>query len=122
MELAFHVMSQCPFGGMVENAVKPALDQLGPAVDFRLHFIGEEPSPGRLTSMHGDKEVQGDMLQICAMKLAPDRFMDLVLCMNKDMKAIPGNFDACAVDSKVDGPKVKACANGKEGRDRKSVV
>ncbi len=116
VEVAFHVMSQCPFGVQVENAIKPVLDQLGPAVDFKLYFIGDEPSPGQLTSMHGESEVKGDLLQVCAAKHAPDRYMDLILCMNKNMREIPGNFDACAAETKLDAARIKACAEGEEGK------
>ncbi len=115
VQLAFHVMSQCPFGVQVENGIKPVLDQLGSAVDFKLFFIGDEAA-GELASMHGAKEVKGDLLQVCAMKVAPDRFMDVVICMDKDSKAIPGNFDACAAEAKVDAAKINACANGDEGK------
>ncbi len=116
VEVAFHVMSQCPFGVQVENAIKPVLDQLGPAVDFKLHFIGDEPSPGQLTSMHGEAEVKGDLLHVCAAKHDPARYMDLILCMNKNMRQIPNNFDACAAEAKMDAARIKECAEGEEGK------
>ncbi len=115
VEVVFHVMSQCPFGVQVEKGIKPVLDQLGKAVDFKLHFIGDEKD-GALTSMHGENEVKGNLLQICAMKHAPDAYMNVIECMNKNMKEIPNNFDACATEVKVDGAKIKACADGDEGK------
>jgi len=115
VEVAFHVMSQCPFGVQVEKGIKPVLDQLGKAVDFKLIFIGDEKD-GKMTSMHGDNEIKGDLLQLCAMKLAPDTFMNVIECMNKNVKEIPNNFDACATEAKIDGAKVKACADGDEGQ------
>lgn len=116
VEVAFHIMSQCPFGVQVVNAIKPVLDQLGPAVDFKLHFIGDEPSPGQLTSMHGDSEVKGNLLEICAAKHAPDKYMDVLVCMNKNFREIPGNFDACAAEAKVDAQRIKQCAESDEGK------
>ncbi|MBP7125180.1 hypothetical protein KBD49_02320 [Myxococcota bacterium] len=116
VEFTMHVMSQCPFGVQVENAFKPVKDKLGDAVDLRIEFIGQEPSPGQLTSMHGDNEVKGNLLQICALNLDPAKGYDLILCMNKDMRAIPGNFDACAAEVKIDAAKVKACAEGDQGK------
>jgi len=114
--VAFHVMSQCPFGTQVEDGIKPVLDQLGDAVDFQLHFIGDEPTPGQLESMHGPSEVQGDMIHICAAKHAPKKYMDVIVCMNRDMRAIPGNFDACATEVGIDPAPIKACASGDEGK------
>lgn len=114
--LAFHVMSQCPFGVQVENGIKPVLEKLGKAVDFQLYFIGDEPQPGQLTSMHGDNEVKGNIVQLCSKKYAPDQYMNVIACMNKNARDIPNNFDACATETKVDAAKIKACAAGDEGK------
>ena len=91
----FFIMSQCPFGVQVDNGIKPVLDKLGNAVEFNRHFIGQEKE-GQLTSMHGENEIKGDMLQICAAKVEPKKYLDLLFCMNKEYKQIPTNFDACA--------------------------
>jgi len=115
VEVSFHVMSQCPFGVQVENGIKPALDQLGKAVDFKLNFIGQEAG-GVLSSMHGDAEVKGNLLHICAAKHAPEKYMDVVVCMNEKMREIPGNFDECAKKAQVDAAKIKTCADGEEGK------
>jgi glutaredoxin len=114
--VVFHVMSQCPFGTQVEDAIKPVLDQIGDAVDFKLEFIGDEPSPGQLESMHGPSEVQGNLVHICAAKHAPKKYMDVIVCMNRDMRGIPGNFEACATETGVDAAPIKACAEGEEGK------
>lgn len=116
VSVEFFVMSQCPFGVQVENAIKPVLDELGKAVDFKINFIGDEPNPGQLTSMHGENEVKGDLQHICAQKYFPDKFMNLIVCQNKNMRDIPNNFDECAKEAGIDGAKVKACAEGDEGK------
>lgn len=115
VEVAFHVMSQCPFGVQVENAIKPVLDKLGKAVDFKIYYIGDE-SNGQLTSMHGENEVKGDLQQVCAAKYHPDTYINFILCQNKNAREIPNNFDACADEAKLDKAKVKACAEGEEGK------
>lgn len=116
VEVSFHVMSQCPFGVQVENAIKPVLDKLGQYVDFKLNFIGDEPVPGKLTSMHGENEVKGDIIQLCTKKYAPDKFMDVIVCMNRNMKEIPSNFASCASELGIDPTKINSCAEGDEGR------
>lgn len=110
------VMSQCPFGVMVENAIAPALEKLGDYVDFQLNFIGEEPSPGQLSSMHGENEVKGDIVQLCAKKYAPEKYMKFILCMNKDSRSIPNNWEGCANENQLDVAKLKACYEGEEGK------
>ena len=115
VELAMHVMSQCPFGVQVENAIAPVKDQLGKALDLKIYFIGDEQD-GKLTSMHGDNEVKGDLQHVCAIKHAPDGYLKLMLCQNKNMREIPNNFDACATEAKLDAAKIKACVDGDEGK------
>ena len=116
VEVAFHVMSQCPFGVQVVNGIAPVLKKMGDNIDFKLYFIGDEKD-GKLTSMHGESEVQGNIVQLCTLKHAPDNYMDVFLCMNKNMREIPGNFDACADTAKVDKAKIKACSDGDEGKN-----
>lgn len=116
VEFVMHVMSQCPFGVQVENGFAPVLKKMGDHIDFKIEFIGNEPSPGQFTSMHGDAEVKGNLLHLCAIKHEPQKYMDLIVCMNKNMREIPNNFDACATETQIDAAKVKTCAEGDEGK------
>ena len=110
----FFVMSQCPFGLQVEKAIEPVLKKMGADIDFRLGFIGQEKE-GKLVSMHGQAEVDGNKVQLCAIKHNPNKYMDMILCMNKDMKKIPGNWEACAKSTGCDVAKIKTCYEGIEG-------
>ena len=92
VEFVMHVMSQCPFGVQVENGFAPVLKKMGDHIDFKIEFIGDEPTPGQFTAMHGDSEVKGNILHLCTIKHEPVKFMDLILCMNKDMRQIPNNL------------------------------
>ena len=114
VKLSFHVMSKCPYGVQVLNAVKPALDQLGNAVDFELNYIANEKD-GNWMPMHGATERQGDKTSLCAKKHLPKDYMNLIVCMNKESRKIPENFESCANELKLDIAKVKACADGDEG-------
>lgn len=118
VEFAMHIMSQCPFGAQVQKGFAPALEKLGAAVDFKMEFIGDEPTPGNLTSMHGANEVAGNKYEICAIKHAPADYMKMVVCMANDMRNIPKNVDQCATEAKFAPEltaKIKACAEGDEG-------
>lgn len=117
VKFTMHVMSQCPFGVQVENGFAPVLKKMGDHIDFAIEFIGDEPTPGQFTAMHGENEVKGNILHLCTIKHEPKKFMDLIVCMNKDMRQIPNNFDACATETQVDAAKIKACADGQEGKD-----
>lgn len=113
----FYVMSQCPYGTQVEDAVKPVLDKFGNAVEFSLNFIGEETSPGKFQSLHGIKEVLGDTVQLCAAKYDSDKYMDMVVCMNENAQDIPENWEECAKDANMKVDKIKACYDGDEGKE-----
>lgn len=116
VKLEFYVMSQCPYGVQVENAIKPALDQLTGYVDFSLNFIVTEAGPGDFKSLHGPAEVEGDILQLCAAKLSPTKYMDFVACQNENVKDIQNNYKACAQKVQIDVAALDTC-KGKEGKD-----
>jgi protein-disulfide isomerase len=115
-KLDFYVMSQCPYGTQVEDAVKPALDKLKGSVDFSVNFIASDLGDGTFRSLHGDNEVQGDIVQLCAMKYNPDNYMDLIVCMNQNAASIPGNWQKCVQDNNLDVQKIKTCYEGAEGK------
>ena len=118
VKVEFYVMSQCPYGTQVENAIAPVLENLGNAVDFRLDFIGQETSPGVFQSLHGEKEVKGDIVQLCAKKYYPDnyQYFKFVVCQNKDAANVDTNWLTCAQENKMDATKLKTCLEGAEGK------
>jgi hypothetical protein len=116
VQLDFYVMSQCPYGVQVEDGVKPALDKLGNRVKFSLNFIASDNGDGTYNSLHGQNEVQGDIVQLCAAKYNPDKYMGMVVCMNKDSKLIPSNWEQCAKDSGLMVEKIRTCYTDAEGK------
>ncbi|MFH0875508.1 MAG: GILT family protein [archaeon] len=115
-KVEFYVMSQCPYGTQVEDGIAPVLKKLGGSVDFSLNFIANDNGDGTFKSLHGENEVKGDIVQLCAAKYNPDKYMDMVICMNKDAKSIPGNWEKCSADNGLDSAKIKACYEGEEGK------
>lgn len=57
--LDFYVMSQCPYGTQVEDAIAPVIERFGPAVDFKVDYIARDLGNGRFQSLHGNTEVAG---------------------------------------------------------------
>ncbi|MBI4918220.1 MAG: DsbA family protein [Acidobacteria bacterium] len=117
-KLQFYIMSQCPFGVQVLDGVIPALRQIGPWVDFKVDFIGGIAGD-QLTSMHGENEVAGDIVELCTIQHAPAKWMDMFSCWDKDIGAFPGNWRDCATQSQLDAPaieRVAACTDGPEGK------
>ncbi|MBN2052139.1 DsbA family protein [Candidatus Woesearchaeota archaeon] len=118
VKVEFYVMSQCPYGTQVENAIAPVLKSMGDAVDFHLDFIVSETSPGTFQSLHGAKEVTGNIVQLCAMKYYPTnyKYIDFILCQNKDATNVDTNWVSCAQQNGMDVNKLKTCLEGEEGK------
>jgi len=114
--LDFHIMSKCPFGVKVLQAITPVLEKMGDNIDFKVHYIGREKD-GEMTSMHGEQEVQGDIIQLCVNKLGDrDAWLAFLKCQNEDWRKIPEGWEKCAETAKVDVKKIKECSDGEEGQ------
>ncbi|MBU1243116.1 thioredoxin domain-containing protein [Myxococcota bacterium] len=117
LKVEFYVMSQCPYGVEVENAVKPVLDKIGNLIDFKLDYIVNPLPDGSFKSLHGQPEVDGNIVQLCANKYAPEKFWAFLGCQNKNMRDVHNNWKACAEQNGLDVAKLQACKDGQEGKD-----
>jgi glutaredoxin len=113
--MEIYVMSQCPYGVQVEEALKPVKEQLGDSFTLDVQFIGDGDA-SNLQSMHGPSEVKGNIAQLCAHKLDPAKSFDFIGCQNKDMRAVHENWKACGTELKYDEAKLAACVDGDEGK------
>ncbi len=110
-----YVMSQCPYGVQVENSFIPIAKKFGDSLDLNIDFIADEAGDG-FRSLHGQKETDGDIIQLCAEKYSGAKYLDLILCMNENPSAIPGNWESCAKNLGIDSAKVDTCFKGEEGK------
>lgn len=113
--LELFVMSQCPYGVEVVNAATEARKQLGGGLAMDVEFIGDG-SPGKLESMHGKPEVDGDLAQICAKDMAPDRYLDFISCQNKNPRAVDKNWRDCASEGGLEASAIESCMTGDKGQ------
>ena len=116
VKLDFYVMSQCPYGTQVEDAIAPVLEKIGDNVDFNLEFIATENPDGSFSALHGQPEVLGNIVQLCAIEHEPESYMDMIVCMNKDARSIPNNWEACAEENDLSVELIKECYEGEEGK------
>ncbi len=116
LKVDLYVMSQCPYGVQAENILIPLSEELSPRIDLELFFVGTEPQPGVPGSLHGETEVMADLLQICTGRHDQKNQFGLIMCMNEDLDAMPGNFDDCAAKLGMKTEMIKACADGDEGK------
>ncbi len=114
-KLEMFVMSECPYGVQVENAVAPVKKQLGDKLDVSINYIGSGDKSS-LSSMHGPGEVKGDIVQLCVKKLAAAKSLDFITCQNKNPRAVDTNWKDCAKEAGIDEAKLTACSDGDEGK------
>jgi protein-disulfide isomerase len=115
--LDFHIMSKCPFGVKVLQAITPVIEKMGENIDFNVHYIGREKD-GELTSMHGEQEVKGNILQLCADEIGDfDAWLAFLKCQNEDWRKIPEGWEKCAESAKIDSKKLKECYEGEQGQN-----
>jgi predicted DsbA family dithiol-disulfide isomerase len=116
VDMTFHVMSQCPYGTQVEDAIAPVLEELGDNINFRLEYIGAETADG-FSSLHGQPEVEGDIIQLCVQDLYPEELMTFVVCQNKNPSDLKGSVGKCAEEASINAEKINECAEGEKGKE-----
>jgi 2-hydroxychromene-2-carboxylate isomerase len=116
VKVELYVMSQCPYGVKAEQAFDPVIAKLGADVDYRVEYIGDKTPAGELSSMHGQKEVTGDIVQLCAMKHSP-KWVELIACQNESWRNVDTNWDACAKKLGIATESIGACLGGSEGKE-----
>jgi len=117
VKLDFYLMSQCPYGTQVVDAIAPVKEKLGDALDLNLNFIANDNGDGTFRSLHGQPEVEGNIVQLCAIKYNPEEYMGMLTCQNKNAGAIPGNWEACASENGLEVEKIRSCFEGEEGKE-----
>jgi len=116
VDLNFYVMSQCPYGTQVMDAIAPVLEKLKGAVNFEVNYIAADLGDGQFNSLHGNNEVKGNIVQLCAAKYNPDKYMKMIVCMDENAGAIPGNWESCASKYGLDIQSIKKCYEEDEGK------
>ncbi len=109
------VMSQCPYGVQALNAMQEVLTNFkGAGLAFNVNYIASGNAKNGFNSLHGPAEVDEDLRELCVMKkYAKDaKYMDYVLCRNKDIRST--DWEKCAAG--FDAKAIKACAEGDEGK------
>ncbi|MBW2276512.1 MAG: DsbA family protein [Deltaproteobacteria bacterium] len=115
VEVQMYLMSQCPYGVQALDGVLPAIEKIGGGVGLEIDYIGNERD-GKLESMHGESEVTGNIAQLCAAKLAPQKHHAYLACMNKEWRTIPENWESCAKEAGIDAAALGKCKDGDEGK------
>lgn len=119
-----YVMSQCPYGTQAVNALGPVMAALGDHVELDIDYIARVAGDG-FSSLHGQSEVIGNMIQLCAMELAPESYLDFIICQNNgNVRDLTSSIDSCAEQTGIDAEAIKTCYAGERGAEllRESIA
>jgi len=112
-----YIMSKCPFATKVLQSLDLVLAGLGDHVDLQVDYIGTVED-GVPTSMHGESEVDGDILHLCAADQGSrDQWREFVVCLADDYRTIPRDWEHCAERADLDLGRMSTCFDGPRGRE-----
>ena len=116
-DLQVFVMSDCPYGKQAIQALKQVADNFGDSITYDVHYIANE-NGGAFTSLHGQYEVDEDIVQLCVKTYSPDEWLDYINCRSTNgVKDI--DWHICANEAGITSIAVKTvekCVNGSKGK------
>jgi thioredoxin 1 len=103
------IVSYCPFGLQMQRALSGIVGQIPDlSQNIKVRYI-VKMADGNVTSMHGQKESDENLRQICMREEQPAKFWKYTSCFLES-----GNSSQCLKTSKVDEVKLNGClADGK---------
>lgn len=90
------IMSHCPYGTQAEKGLLPVASLLKGKIDFEIKYVSY--------AMHGQKELDEQMNQVCIKNEQADKFNAYLTCFLED-----GNGARCLNASKIDTVKLAKC-------------
>jgi glutaredoxin len=100
------VVANCPYGLQTQRLFKKAITDIGAmAQNLEVRYIGSIEN-GKIISMHGDKEAQENLKQICLRDEQPGVFMPYLSCYMQE-----GKTDECNATAGVNTANLKACTD-----------
>jgi hypothetical protein len=103
-KVAGFIVADCPFGLQMQRVMNKAIsEQPALANVFEVRYIGGI-TDGKITSMHGDKEAQENLRQICLREEQKTMYWPYVACYMKE-----GKTDACVTQVGVNAANLTAC-------------
>jgi hypothetical protein len=89
--------------------------RLGPRMNLTVDYIGTSTN-GVLSAIYGERDVQGDMLQLCAARHGTrESWLDFVSCQSQSFTTIPAGWEGCLSREPALVEAVRACATNEEG-------
>lgn len=103
-QMTAFVVADCPYGLQMQRLINKAIKEelkLGESITVR--YLGSV-TDGKITSMHGDKEAQENLTQICIREEQPALYWPYVSCYMQE-----GKGEDCQKTVGVNASKLTAC-------------
>lgn len=106
-KLTAFIVANCPFGLQMQRAFNKTLGEIPQLLpNLNIKYIGAIEN-GVITSMHGDKEAQENLRQICIREEQKEKYWPYVSCYMQE-----GKTDECLNSAQVDQNMLKSCVDG----------
>ena len=116
LDVELYIMSKCPYAAQVIPGIAELARSLGPRANVTVGYIGTVDAKGELSSMHGPTEVEADLAQVCAGKIAPARQLAMMACQTRAGYAqAEATVGACAAEAGIPVASLRACIASGEG-------
>ena len=117
VQVELYLMSKCAHGAKALNSIIRVKESLGNHFDLHIDYIGANltNSDRPFASLHGQPEIEGNMVQLCAAEVAPNKHLAFLKCMSKEHERIPENWQTCAQSLGIDTSGLADCKDGKRG-------
>jgi len=130
--VSLFIMSQCPYGTMAQATLKEVVTAM-PELNWDIRFIANANGDGTFDSLHGQPEVDENIVQVCILKYAKDKYFDYttayiaeynacgdVMAETQDYAGYQtclANIDSYPLIKKVgiSDSQIRTCAEGAEG-------
>lgn len=102
--LTAFIVADCPFGLQMQRVFKKTISEAPEMLSsLTVKYIGSIDN-GKITSMHGDKEAQENLKQICIREEQKPKYWDYVSCYMQE-----GKSDECSTTSGIDTTQLSSC-------------
>ena len=88
-DVKLFIMSYCPYGLQAQKMFLPVYELLGEKAYMGVYFVNY--------IMHGEEEINENLIQYCIQKQEPQKFADYLGCFVKD-----GDSQKCLSEAKID--------------------
>ncbi|MCP4604068.1 MAG: hypothetical protein GY847_26690 [Proteobacteria bacterium] len=117
VKLNLYAMSKCPFFAKLISTIAPIIQNMGDYIELKIDYVGKIHDDD-LQSIHGPKEISGDILQLCAHKYGTIRqWIEFIECQYKNIDSIPKGWEECVAKSEISLIKMESCYTSSQGKN-----